>query len=106
MTSYRHIVVGAGHNGLVCATLLARAGRSVLVLEASERVGGLSVTREFTPGYKVSAAAHLLDALSEEMLRDLELARHGLTLAARAMPTTCSQNSRALQVFPSRESIP
>ena len=56
---YDCIVVGAGHNGLVCASYLARAGRSVLVLEANEQVGGAAITREFAPGYRVSAGAHL-----------------------------------------------
>ncbi|MBS0394673.1 MAG: NAD(P)-binding protein, partial [Proteobacteria bacterium] len=53
-TRYDAIVIGAGHNGLVCATLLARAGRSVLVAEADAAVGGLAVTREFHPGFRVS----------------------------------------------------
>ena len=51
---YDAIIIGAGHNGLVCAALLAKAGRSVLVLEANEVVGGASITREFVDGYSVS----------------------------------------------------
>ena len=57
---YDSVVVGGGHNGLVCAAYLARGGRSVLVLEAAERLGGAAVTREFAPGFRVSACAHLL----------------------------------------------
>jgi len=49
---YDCIVVGGGHNGLVCAAYLARSGRSVLVLEAAERLGGAAVTREFAPGFR------------------------------------------------------
>ena len=67
---YDSIVVGGGHNGLVCAAYLARSGRSVLVLEASERVGGAAITREFAPGFSVSACAHLLHAALRSVLGD------------------------------------
>ena len=67
------IIVGAGHNGLVCAALLAKAGRSVLVLEASEQLGGAAISREFADGYSVSACAHLLYQLQPEVRRELGL---------------------------------
>jgi len=70
---YDAIVVGAGHNGLVCSALLAKAGKRVLVLEANEQVGGAAVTREFADGYSVSACAHLLYQLQPEVLKDLKL---------------------------------
>ena len=85
---YDCIVIGAGHNGLVCASYLARAGRSVLVLEASEHVGGAATTREFAPGYRVSAGAHLLNQLPLALSSELALAEHGLEYAARELPTT------------------
>ncbi len=82
------IVIGAGHNGLVCATLLARSGRRVLVLEASAGVGGAAATREFHPGFRVSAGAHLLYLMPAELIQRLGLERHGFQLAGRDLPST------------------
>ena len=70
---YDAIVVGAGHNGLVCSALLAKAGMNVLVLEANAQVGGAAVTREFADGYSVSACAHLLYQLQPEVRKELKL---------------------------------
>ena len=70
---YDAIVIGAGHNGLVCSALLAKAGKNVLVLEANEQVGGAAITREFAPGYSVSACAHLLYQLQPQVRKDLGL---------------------------------
>jgi phytoene dehydrogenase-like protein len=80
---YDAIVVGAGHNGLVAATYLGKAGLKVVVLEANERTGGAAVTRSFAPGFKVSAVAHLLHALHPRVASDLGLRRHGLRKAIR-----------------------
>src|SRR5581483_5334907 len=74
---YDAIIVGAGHNGLVTAAYLARAGRRVLVLERREVVGGACVTEELWPGFKVSTAAYVNSLLRPEIIRDLELARYG-----------------------------
>ena len=84
---YDSVVVGGGHNGLVCAAYLARGGRRVLVLEAAERVGGAAVTREFAPGFRTSACAHLLHLMPPALMQDLALEAHGLRLAARNLPT-------------------
>ena len=67
------IVVGAGHNGLVCSALLAKAGKRVLVLEANQQVGGAAITREFADGYTVSACAHLLYQLQPEVRKELKI---------------------------------
>ena len=85
---YDCLVIGGGHNGLVCAAYLARGGRSVLVLEAAERLGGAAVTREFAPGFTVSACAHLLHLMPERLMRELDLVGSGLQLAAQGLPTT------------------
>jgi len=84
---YDCIVVGGGHNGLVCATYLARSGRSVLVLEAREREGGAATTHEFAPGFRVSACAHLLHLMPADVMSELGLAAHGLQLAAQQLPS-------------------
>src|SRR5438552_10744358 len=75
--SYDAIVIGAGHNGLVTAAYLARAGWKVLVLERRYLVGGACVTEEVFPGYRVSTAAYLVSLLQEKVVRDLELRRFG-----------------------------
>jgi phytoene dehydrogenase-like protein len=76
------IVVGAGHNGLVTAAYLAKAGKSVLVLERRPLVGGIVATEEHYPGFKYSSVAHLCGSFSTEIIDDLKLAKDGLEMVA------------------------
>jgi len=77
------LIVGGGHNGLVCAAYLAAAGLKVTVLERRAVVGGASVTEEFHPGFRNSVAAYTVSLLNPKIIRDLELARYGLRIVER-----------------------
>src|ERR1700681_2885203 len=85
---YDCIVIGGGHNGLICAAYLAKSGRTVLVLEAADEVGGAAVTREFAPGYRVSSCAHILHLMPQAIIQELNLKAHGFRLLNSAMSTT------------------
>src|SRR5437870_6161552 len=82
-TRYDAIIVGAGHNGLVTAAYLARAGRTVLVIERRELVGGCAVTEGIWPGYRVSTGAYLTSLLQERIVRELDLSRCGYQVDAK-----------------------
>ncbi|NOR66061.1 MAG: NAD(P)-binding protein, partial [Woeseiaceae bacterium] len=86
MVNFDSIIIGAGHNGLVCAGYLALSGKSVLVLEASATPGGLAASREFHPGFKTSIA-HTVSHLSPEIVDDLDLSAHGLEFASGPLVT-------------------
>src|SRR5579862_5398705 len=80
---YDAIIIGGGHNGLVTAAYLGRAGRKTLVLERREMVGGCAVTEEIWPGFKVSTASYLTSLLQERIIRELELERFGYKVDAK-----------------------
>jgi phytoene dehydrogenase-like protein len=77
------VVVGGGHNGLVCAAYLARGGLSVCVLERRAVLGGAAVTEEFHPGFRNSTASYTVSLLNPKVIRDLKLAEHGLRIVER-----------------------
>ncbi len=80
MKHYDAIVIGGGHNGLVHAAYLARAGRQVLVLERRHMVGGATITEEIYPGYKFLTGSYLISLLRPQVIQELHLAQHGLEL--------------------------
>src|SRR5215216_5060654 len=77
---YDVIVIGGGHNGLVNAAYLARAGKRVLVLERRHVLGGAAVTEEVFPGFKYSVCSYVVSLLRPEIIRELDLPRHGLEI--------------------------
>jgi phytoene dehydrogenase-like protein len=79
------VIIGGGHNGLVCASYLAAAGLKVTVLERRHVVGGAAVTEEFHPGFRNSVAAYTVSLLNPKIIRDLDLHGHGLRIVERQM---------------------
>src|SRR3954463_5056766 len=77
------LIIGGGHNGLVCAAYLAGAGLKVRVLERRGVVGGAAVTEEFHPGFRNSTASYTVSLLNPKIIRDLRLKENGLTIVER-----------------------
>jgi phytoene dehydrogenase-like protein len=77
------VIIGAGHNGLVCAYYLAAAGLKVTILEAREIVGGAAVTEEFAPGFRNSTASYTVSLLQPKVIKDMRLYDHGLQVVLR-----------------------
>jgi phytoene dehydrogenase-like protein len=80
LPKYDAVIIGGGHNGLTAAAYLARAGRKVLVLERRHVVGGAAVTEEVFPGFHFSVCSYVVSLLRPEIIRELDLSRHGLQL--------------------------
>ena len=94
MQKYDAIIIGAGHNGLVTAAYLAKAGKNVLVLERREIIGGATVTEEIVPGFKFSVFSYLVSLLRPQIIRDLNLPKHGLMLLPFESSLTPSHNDQ------------
>src|SRR5271170_148037 len=88
------LIIGAGHNGLVCAYYLAAAGLKVRVVERRDVVGGAAVTEEFHPGFRNSVASYTVSLLNPKIIADLELARHGLRIVDRKLQNFLPLNDR------------
>ena len=99
MANYDAIIVGAGHNGLVTAAYLAKAGKKVLVLERRSNVGGIAATEEIFSGFKYSTCAHLVGSFASEIVADLDLKKHGFEpLALDPLLFAPSLNGQALTI--------
>src|SRR5690606_27779357 len=102
--SYDAVVIGGGHNGLVCAAYLAKAGKKVCVLERRHVLGGCATTEELWPGYKVSTAAYVISLFLPEIISDLKLKSHGLNILPRNPSSfTPLPDGRSLLLGPDKE---
>jgi len=97
--TYDAIIIGGGHNGLVAAAYLARAGRKVIVLERRHIVGGAAVTEEIFPGYKFTEFSYVVSLLRPEIIRDLELPKHGLKILPLPSTFTPTENNDYLAAW-------
>ena len=79
-TSYDAVIIGGGHNGLTAAAYLAKAGKKVLVLERRHVLGGAAVTEEIFPGFRFSVFSYVVSLLRPEIIRELQLPKHGLEI--------------------------
>ncbi len=100
---YDALIIGGGHNGLVCGFYLAAAGLKTLILERRAIVGGAAVTEEFYPGFRNSVASYTVSLLNPKIIRDLDLARHGLKIVTRPVDNFLPlDDGRYLKLAPGR----
>src|SRR5881296_3075618 len=94
------VIIGGGHNGLVTAFYLAKAGYKPLVLERRSQVGGAAITEEFHPGFRCSVLAHSAGPLRPDVVRDMQLEKHGLKfITPEVAVTALAPDGRALILY-------
>ena len=94
------VIIGGGHNGLVTAFYLAKAGYKPLVLERRAQPGGAAITEEFHPGFRCSTLAHSAGPLRPDIVRDMQLEKHGLNMITPEVAVTAlSPDGRALILY-------
>ena len=98
MPTFDAIIIGAGHNGLVCAAYLAKSGMKTLVVEGAQYPGGLAQTREFHPDFHASVA-HTISHFSSKIIRDLRLQKHGYKKPNEFLPTIGMVKIRSMFLF-------
>ena len=98
------VIIGGGHNGLVTAFYLAKAGYKPLVLERRAQPGGAAITEEFHPGFRCSTLAHSAGPLRPDIVRDMQLEKHGLNMISTEVAvTSLSPDGRALILYKDAE---
>jgi phytoene dehydrogenase-like protein len=102
---YDAIIVGGGHNGLVCGAYLARAGVRTLVLERRGLIGGACVTEALWPGFKVSTGSYVMSLMQPKIILDLELKRHGLKIIPTPPGFAPTPDGRSIVFWPEQERL-
>jgi phytoene dehydrogenase-like protein len=105
MKRYDAIIIGSGHNGLTTASYLARAGLSVLVLEKNEYIGGAAVSRELHPGWTYSNCSYVCSLLRPEIVRDLDLPRHGLQVIPYEGGVTMKRDGEYFALYSNKDAL-
>jgi phytoene dehydrogenase-like protein len=98
-TKYDAIVIGAGHNGLICAAYLAKAGKKALVVERRSIIGGATATEEVWPGYQISTASYVMSMMQKKVIAELELPKYGWKMIPMDCLFTPFEDGRSIAMF-------